>query len=194
MQWCLVKSFLHTHPCSELHFQGIIRHLCHSCWSELSFLVSCLSIKRSVRMSTQSRLAWLVWFLLALPCCQTQFPAEGFGLMKMQWVRGHYPSETCLKCCCSPHCLDWWHLQHCCSLSTDKGSGWKKKKKVQIEWLTSKHFHLHKTYFSSQVHYLLKSSYPNPFTELCRTCRSYVKSHQRALDLVTFKKGMERNV
>lgn len=101
-----------------------------------AFLVTCLSIKRSVRMSTQSRLAWLVWFPLALPCCQTQFPAEGFGLMKMQWVRGHYPSETCLKCCCSPHFLDWWHLQHCCSLSTDKGSGWKKKKK-STNWMTN---------------------------------------------------------
>lgn len=88
-------------------------------------LVSCLSIKRSVRMSTQSRLVWLERFPLAFPCCRTLFPAEGFGLM-MQWVRGHYPLETCLKGCCSPRFLGWPHLQHCCWLSTGKGSGWKK--------------------------------------------------------------------
>lgn len=89
-------------------------------------LLSCLSIKRSVRMSTQSRLAWLERFPLVFPCCQTPFPAEGFGL-RMQQVREHYPLETCSKGCCSPRFLGWKHLQHCCSLSTSKGSGWKKK-------------------------------------------------------------------
>lgn len=88
--------------------------------------MSCLSIKRSVRMSMQSRLVWLEQFPLAFPCCQTPFPAEGFGLM-LQWVRGHYPLETCLKGCRSPRFLRWQHLQNCCSLSTGKGSGWKKK-------------------------------------------------------------------
>ena len=95
-------------------------------------LVSCLSIKRSVRMSTQSRLVWLEQFPLAFPCCQTPFPAEGSGPM-MQWVRGHYPLETCLKGCCWPRFLGWQHLQHCCSLSTGKGSGWKKG---STNWMT----------------------------------------------------------
>lgn len=67
-------------------------------------LVSCLSIRRSVRMSTQNRLVWLEQFPLAFPCCQIPFPAEGFGQM-VQWVRGHYPLETCLKDCCSPRFL-----------------------------------------------------------------------------------------
>lgn len=71
-------------------------------------LVSCLSIKRSVRMSMQSQLVWLERFPLVFPYCQTPFPAEVFGLM-MQQVRGHYPLETCLKGCCSPRFLGWQH-------------------------------------------------------------------------------------
>lgn len=66
---------------------------------------SCLSVRRSVRMSTQNQLVWPERFPLAFPCCQTPFPAEGFGQM-VQWVRGHYPAETCLKDCCSSRFLD----------------------------------------------------------------------------------------
>lgn len=89
-------------------------------------LVSCLSVKRSLRMSRQGRPVWPERFPLAFPCCQTPLPAEGFGLM-MKQVRGHYPSETRSKGCCSPRFPGWRHLQQCCSLSTGKGSGWEKK-------------------------------------------------------------------
>lgn len=125
-KWCLMKSVscihIHALSCSSggnhLPFVSVLFG-----WASL---VSCLSIKRSLRMSRQGQPVWPERLPLAFPCCQTPLPAEGFGLM-MSWVRGHYPSETCSKGCCSPHFPDWPHLQRCCSLSKDKGSGWEKK-------------------------------------------------------------------
>lgn len=110
-----VRSTLHCTPWGSLPFVSVLVG-----WASLR---SCLSIKRSVRMSMQSQTVWWECLPLVLPCCQTPFLAEGFALM-MQQIRGHYPLKTCLEGCCSPHFLGWQHLQHCCSPSTGKGSGW----------------------------------------------------------------------
>lgn len=121
--WEVMKSFSCIHLCTVLLRDPLPFVSVLVSWASLG---SCLSIKRSVRMSTQSQTVWWECLPLVFPCCQTSFPAEGFALM-MQQVRGHYPLKTHLEGCCSPHFLGWQHLQHCCSLSTGKDSGWKKK-------------------------------------------------------------------
>lgn len=138
-------------------------------WASLR---NCLSIKKSVRMSTQSQTVWWGRLPLVFPCCQTPFPAEGFALM-MQQVRGHYPLKTCLEDCCSPRFLGWQHLQHCCSLSTGKDSGWKKS---STDWMTYfKAFSPHKICYS-KVNFIIctniLNSYSNQVSKLDQPWRS----------------------
>lgn len=145
-------------------------------------------------MSTRSRTVWWGRLPLVFPCCQTPFPAVGFALM-MQQVRGHYPLKTCLEGCCSPRFLGWQRLQHCCSLSTGKGSGWKKS---STDWMTYfKAFCPHKTCYS-KVNFIICSNilniYSNQVTKLDQPWRSWVKNQQQPSYLVTLEGGMGRNV
>lgn len=154
-----------------------------SVWFGWGSLMSCQSIKRSVKMSMQSQPTWLEQFPLAFPCCWIPLPAEGFGLM-MQWVRGHYSLETCLKACCSPHFLGWQCLQHHCSLSTGKGSGWEKKSSTN--WIT-----YFKAFFTCKRFTTVKSSALSAKRQLSASSYQTRSAIIRPGDL---GEGMERNM